>query len=100
MRRKSIQVFLVIGISSFLIIVPAYQRCSSLAWVNPFPKDFTFENSDQGDQLSDQRQDESRAFILSAFSDIFLLAISHFEQTLCFSFPNSFLDQETSILRC
>jgi hypothetical protein len=100
MKRKSIQGFLVIGISFFILIFPAYQRHSSLTWVNLFPKDFSFENSDQGDQLTDQRLDEWRTLVSSAFLAIFLLRINHFEQTFCFSFPIFSLDQKTSILRC
>jgi len=100
MRRKSIQTFLIIGISSLILILPAYQRHSGLTWVNLFPKDFVFENSDQGDQLSDQRLDESGVSLSSAFLAIFLLKTNHFKQTFCFSFPTSSLDQETSILRC
>ncbi len=100
MRRKSIQTFLVIGISSFILILLAYQRHSSSTWVNLFPKNFVFEYSDQSDQLSDQRLDESGVSVSSAFLAVFLLGINHFEQTFCFSFPTSSLDQKTFILRC
>jgi hypothetical protein len=100
MRTRLIQAFLVIAISSFILIFPAYLRCSNLAEVNLFSTDLSFENSDQDDQLLDQHQDESKALVVSAFSIIFLPGTNPFEQIPRFFLLTSFLDQTTLILRC
>ncbi len=100
MRRKLFQTLLVIGISSLMVVFPAYRRCSTLAWVNRFPTDFNFENSDSGDSFVNQRDGESRTFIPSAFWAIFPIGMNHSKQVLCFSSRLSFLDQKPSILRC
>lgn len=100
MKRRGVQTFLLIIISSFILVFSTYQRFSNLAEVNLFRTDLTFENADQGDQLSNYLQDESKVFASSIVFIIFPQTKNHFGQTLYFSFSTSFFDQKTSVLRC
>jgi hypothetical protein len=100
MKRRSIQTFLVIAISSFILVFPAYLRCSNLAETNLFSVDLSFENSGQDDQFVDQQHGESKALVSSVFSILFFPGANLFEQFLCFSRQIPLFEQKTSILRC
>ena len=98
MGKRFIQI-LVIVTALFILLFPAYLRCSNLAEVDLFSTDLSFENPDQDDQLFDQ-QDGSRAFVLSGASVILLPGANLFGQLPHFSFQTASLDQKTFVLRC
>jgi hypothetical protein len=99
MKRKLVQIFLVIVISTFTLVFPAYLRCSNLAGAKLLSTDLSFENRDQEDVFSDQHN-QSNAFV----SIVFLIKLppetNLFDQISRFCLLPSFLDQKTSILRC
>ncbi len=99
MKRKPIQIFLVIAISAFILVFPAYLRSSNLAGVRLFSTDLSFESPDQDDISSDQ-QNLSKAFVSSVLTIKLLPGTNLFYQFFHFCFPSSFLDQKTLILRC
>jgi len=98
MGKRFIQI-LVIVTALFILLFPAYLRCSNLAEVDLFSTDLSFENPDQDDQLFDQ-QDGSRAFVLSGISITFLPGVNLFGQLPRFSFHTASLCEKTLILRC
>jgi hypothetical protein len=99
MKRKLIQISLVIVICAFTLLFPAYIRCSNLAGAKLLSTDLSFENPDQEDVFFGQ-QNESKTF----FSIVFLIELppgtNLFDQISHFCSLTSFLDQKTSILRC
>ena len=54
-RFKGIEIFLVISISAFLLVFPAYLRCTDLAGDRILSTDLSFENSDQIDGSAGQQ---------------------------------------------
>jgi hypothetical protein len=89
----------VIVITLFILLFPAYLRCSNLAEANLFSTDLSFENPDQDDQFVDQ-QNESKAFALSVFPIICLPGINLSKQLPRFSFQTASFDQKLFVLRC
>ena len=100
MKKIFIHTFLIIVISSFILVFPAYLRCSNLKEVNLFPTDLSFENPDQDGQFIDQQQNESNGYLLDAFSILFLQGTNTFKQAHTFLFFTSFVDQISFNLRC
>ncbi len=100
MRTKFLQCLVVIVVAFLILTVPAYRRHSNLVSTNHFSAEFSFENSDGSDQSSDQRRDESRAFVLGDCPLLLTGIANHSQSTLCVTVPTSFPDQETSLLRC
>ena len=99
MKSRSIQSLLVVAISFFILVFPAYLRYTNLSEMNLFPTDLNFENPDQDDQLQDQ-QHGSDLLSLNVFYALSLPEANLFKQ-LCHLFsPVPSLEQETSILRC
>jgi hypothetical protein len=99
MKRGIIQTFLVIAISLFIPIFPAYLHYCNLAEADLLSLDLCIENPDQENLLIDQ-QNESKVFISSSFCIIFASGINFLEQLFRFPFTKYFLDQKTSVLRC
>jgi len=99
MKRKPIQILLVIVISSFTLVFPAYLLGTNLAGAKFLSTDLNFENPDQEDVFFGY-QSESKVF----FSIVFLIKLSPgtnlFYQISPFCSLTSFLDQKTLILRC
>jgi hypothetical protein len=99
MKKKLIQISLVIVICAFTLVFPAYLRCSNLAGGKLLSTDLSVENPDQEDIFFGQ-QNESQAFV----SIVFLIKLppgtNLFDLISHFCSLTSFLDQETSILRC
>jgi len=99
MKRKLIQIFLVIVICTFTLEIPAYLRCSNLAGAKLLSTDLSFENPDQEDVFSGQ-QNQSKTSV----SIVFLIKLppgtNLFDQISRFCSLTSFLDQKTLILRC
>lgn len=99
MKRKSIQNYLVIATSFFILTFPAYRFFSNLSQMNLFPADLNFENPDQDYQFNDLKY-ESDTSLLGASIVNAPLEVSFFEQSyrLASSVPS--LDQKNRILRC
>jgi len=66
MKKKLTKDCLVIAISFFILVLPAYLRFSSLSEIDLFSTDLNFENSDQDDQFDDQRH-EPDTFLFNLF---------------------------------
>ena len=101
MKKRPIQIFLAILISSYMFAFPAYFRFSALSDIDLFCTDISFENldQDQDDQLSAQ-QHESDAFSSNTLLTSFLPGANFFEQfSYCF-FQVALFDQRAHILRC
>jgi hypothetical protein len=99
MKRKLIQISLVIVICAFTLVFPAYLRCSNLAGAKLLSTDLSFENPDQEDAFFGQ-QNESKTFVSIVFLIKLPSGTNHFDQISRFCSLTSFLDQKTSILRC
>jgi hypothetical protein len=99
MKRKLVQISLVIAICAFTLVFPAYLRCSNLAGAKLLSTDLSFENPDQEDVFFGQ-QNESKTLV----SIVFLIRLppgtNLFDQISRFCSLTSFLDQKTLILRC
>jgi hypothetical protein len=98
-RFKRIQIFLVITISAFILVFPAYLRCSNLAGAKLLSTDLSFENPDQEDVFSDQ-QNQSKAFVSIVFPIELFPGTNLFEQSSHLLSQASSLDQNTFVLRC
>jgi hypothetical protein len=99
MKRKAVLIFLVIIISAFTAVLPAYLRCSNLRKAKLLSTDLSFESLDEEDLLIGP-QKQSKVFVSSAFSIMFHLGTNVFEHISCFSYPVSSLNQTSMILRC
>ncbi len=99
MKKSSIQILLVTGISFFILFFPAYFRYSNLSEMTLFGTDLNFENPDQDDQIQDQQQG-SDLFSLSVFYAVSLPEANPFEPFCHFYSPVLSLDQKTCVLRC
>ncbi len=86
-------------ICAFTLVFPAYLRCSNLGGAKLLSTDLGFENPDQEDVFFGE-QNESQAFV----SIVLLIKLppgaNLFDRISRFCSPTSFLDQQTSILRC
>jgi len=98
-RFKSIQIFLVIAISLFILALPAYFRCTSFSETKFVSCDLSFENPDQEGGLPDN-ENELKVFGPTAFFTIFLLGTNLFEQSSPLFSQALSLCQKTFILRC
>lgn len=67
MKRNRTQTLLPITISFFILVFPLYFPRSYSAEANLFFTDLGFENPDPDDQVVDQQQDGSKAFVLDLF---------------------------------
>jgi hypothetical protein len=99
MKRKPIQILLVIVISAFTLFSPAYLRCSNLAGAKFLSTDLSFENPDQEDVFLGQ-QNQSKTFVSTVLLIKLLPGTDLHGQTSRFCSLASFLDQKTLILRC
>jgi hypothetical protein len=99
MKRGVIRTLLVIAISLFILIFPTCLHYYDLVEADFLCVDLGFENPDQEIQLMIE-QNESKVFILNAFSIVFPLEIILFEQFHHFPVTVCSLDQKTSVLRC
>jgi hypothetical protein len=99
MKRKPALIFLVTVISAFIVVLPAYFRCSNLKRAKLLSTDLSFERLDEENLLID-RQKQSKVFVSSAFFIIFHLGTNVFEHISCFSYPTFSLNQTSMILRC
>ena len=98
-RFKSIQIFLVIAISLFILAFPAYLRCTNLSETKFASSDLGFENPDQENGLPDN-ENELKVFGPTAFFTIFLLGTNLFEQSSHLFSQALSLRQKTFVLRC
>ncbi len=98
-RSRSIQVFLVIPISLFVLALPAYLRCSNLSEIKFVSYELSFETPDQENELAGN-ENELKTFGPTAFFSIFLLGTSFFEQVRHLFSQAFSLRQNTFVLRC
>ena len=99
MKRRSIQNSLIIAISFFILIFPAYLLFSRFSQMGLISADLNFENPDKDYQFNDQKC-ESDSFLLGAFPIKSLSGVSFFEQSYNLFSPVPSLDQKACILRC
>jgi hypothetical protein len=99
MKRRPIKQRLVIAISCFILVFPAYLLFSNLSEFNLFPTDLSFESPDQDDQL-DGQQYQSGSLLSGVFFITSLPGTDFTEQAHFFSFPLTSNPQNESILRC
>ena len=99
MRRKLVQISLVIVICAFILAFPAYLRCSNLAGAKLLSTDLSFENPDQEEVFSGQ-QNESKTFVSITFLVKLPPGTNLFDQIFRSYSLTSFLDQKTLVLRC
>jgi hypothetical protein len=97
MKRKPFLIFLVILISAFIVVLPAYFRCSNLRRAKLLSTDLSFERLDDENLLIEKL---SKVFVSSSFSILFDIGTNVFEHISCFSYPTLSLDQTSMILRC
>ena len=97
MKRKPVLIFLVTVISAFIVVLPAYFRCSNLKRAKLLSTDLSFESLGDENLLIEKL---SKVFVSSAFSITFHLGANVFQHISCFSYPTFSLDQTPMILRC
>jgi hypothetical protein len=98
-RLKRIQTFLGIAISLFILVLPAYLRCTQLSQ-SKFPSsDLSFESAGQEEGLPDS-QKELKVYGSSALLIIFDLSANLFEQSPHLSSQTISLCQKMGVLRC
>jgi hypothetical protein len=98
MKRKPVLIFLFIVISAFVVVLPAYFRCTNLRRAKLPSTDLSFESLDEENLLID-RQKQSQVFLSSAFSIMFHLGTKVLEHISCFSYRTFSLNQTSIILR-
>jgi hypothetical protein len=94
-KRPSI-IFLVIAISSLLLLVPNYHNSPNLSEIDLFSTDLNLEIDD----LFDVKNHESNTFSSIIFSIEFLPGVNRFEQFYYLLSQIPSFDQNISILRC
>jgi len=99
MRKRVTQTFLVIAISLLIPIISTYFNYYDLSEADFLSHDISYENPDQ-ESLFINQQNESKAFITSAFPTGLTPVINLLEQSLHLSLIICFLDQNTFVLRC
>lgn len=97
MKRKPALIFLVIVISAFIAVLPAYYRCSNLKRAKLLSTDLSFESLDDENLLIEKL---SKVFVSSAFFITFHLGTNVFEYISYSSYPTFSLNQTSMILRC
>jgi flagellar basal body-associated protein FliL len=98
-RFKSIQIFLVIAISLFILALPAYLRCTNLSQTKSVSSDLSFENPDQEEALPDNEK-QLKVFGPTAFFTTFLLSTNLFDRSSHLFSQALSLRQKTFVLRC
>jgi hypothetical protein len=98
MRRKSIRLLLVIAISSFIVVFPAYLRYADLSETDPSSTDSIFETPDQDDQLNDHQHGSDG--VLFSLLVTFLPSTHLLNPFSPLSTPAISTHSKTSILRC
>lgn len=98
-RFKSIEIFLVIAISLFILGLPAYLRCTNLSETKFVSSDLSFENPDQENGLPDN-ETELKIFGPTAFFTMFLLDTNLFDQSSHLFCQVLSARQKTFVLRC
>jgi flagellar basal body-associated protein FliL len=98
-RFKSIQIFLVIAISLFILALPAYLRCTNLSETKFASSELGFENSGQENGLPDNAN-ELKVFGPTAFFTTFLLSTNLFVRSSHLFSQALSLRQKTFVLRC
>jgi hypothetical protein len=99
MKRKPIQIFLVIAISLSILVSFAYGQYYTLASADFISLNLKLENFDQ-DYLSTANQSELKVFGPGGFFNGFQLVTCLFGQSLCFLSQVPSLDQKKLVLRC
>jgi hypothetical protein len=99
MKRKPVLIFLVILISVFIVVWPAYFQYSNLKRAKLLSTDLGFESLDE-ENMSIDRQKQSKVFVSRSFSNLSHLGTNVFEDISCFSYPTFSLNQTSTILRC
>lgn len=98
-RFKRTETFLAITISAFILLFPAYLRCSNFAGAKLLSTDLSFENPDQEDLFSDQHN-QLKLFV-SIVSPLKLFPGTNLFEDSCHLFPQALsLHQKTFVLRC
>ena len=97
-RYKGIESYLIVVISLFILIFPAYLRCTRLSQIKLFSSDIAFENPLQGDGVPDN-QKQLKLYGAISFLIMFLLVVSLFERFHFFPKAPS-LFQRMVVLRC
>jgi len=98
-RVKVIQISLILSISFFILVLPAYHRYCTLLEADLFPIDLSIENPDREVLLVD-REDNAGMFVSCVFSIVLLPVATVLNQLSSFSFQISSFGQRGSILRC
>jgi hypothetical protein len=96
---KSIQIFLVIVISLFILTFPAYPRCTQLSQTKFVSSDLSFGDLDQEEGLPNNEK-ELKVFGPTAFLVIYVSGTNLFEQSLHLFSHTLSLRHKTSVLRC
>jgi hypothetical protein len=99
MKRKGLLIFLVLVISGFTVVLPAYFGHSNLKRAKLLPADLSFESLDE-ESLLDDRQKQPKEFVSSVFLIILYLGTKVSKPISCLSYPTFSLDQTFMILRC
>jgi len=98
-RFKRIQIFLLIAIPLFILVFPAYLRCTKLSQTKFVSSDLSFEYLDQEEGLPGNEK-ELKVYGPSTLLMMFSWGTNLFEQSFHL-FPGSLsLLQKASILRC
>jgi hypothetical protein len=94
---KKTNVFLIVSISFFVLVFPAYLLYNGVIETD-FPSDKpTFENLDQDYLLANE---QNRSYAIGPSTSFFILETYLFRQLPRLSFGISSLDQKLSVLRC
>jgi hypothetical protein len=99
MKRNPIQIFLVIAVSTFILVSPTYPRSPNLGGASHLSADLSFESPDQDDIFSDQ-PGQAKAFLSTTLTTKSLPEAILFDQISRFLLLASFPDHKASILRC
>ncbi len=96
--HKGIQTFLIMVVSLFILIFPAYLRCNELSQIKFVSSDIGFENPGQEDGVPDN-QKQLKVYGAISFLIMFLSVINLFER---FHFlPQApFVFRRIVVLRC
>jgi hypothetical protein len=96
---KSMQIFLIIAISLFILALPAYLRHTNLSEAKFASSDLGFENPDQENRVPDDEK-ELKAFGPTGLFTIFILGTDLSERPSHLFSQILSLRQKTLILRC
>jgi len=99
MKKKPIQILMVITISASILVFPACLRSSDLTGIRLLSTDLTFENPNQNDILSYQ-PGRSRAFVSTMVTFKSLPGTILSNQITHVWLLVSFADQKALLLRC